>query len=267
MDSVQSPNWTRGRSPERITYTPPYTLSTTGLSDHMPSDVEALNTYRSHWSRVRAPERLPYTPPGIHHSPAGSRASSTHSVRSMIDERMEWAHQDRVRSASRGPPPPESPFRENSIFYAEHTGHPTEVSCRDNEQDSPDSNWQTLQHIPQLNGYAASTNKRRASSPPQFHDDQRYPPSNATDVYKRNRSQHDQTSFRGSPVSRLQSCHSSLSPASSYMGRFDALGLSDSTSSTTSISRRNSLSHLHGLYICECCPARPKKFDTEDDLR
>jgi hypothetical protein len=32
-------------------------------------------------------------------------------------------------------------------------------------------------------------------------------------------------------------------------------------------SRRNSLSRLHGMYICECCPKKPKKFDTEDDLR
>lgn len=32
-------------------------------------------------------------------------------------------------------------------------------------------------------------------------------------------------------------------------------------------SRQNSLSQLHGMYICECCPKKPKKFDTEDDLR
>jgi hypothetical protein len=32
-------------------------------------------------------------------------------------------------------------------------------------------------------------------------------------------------------------------------------------------SRQSSLSQLHGMYICECCPKKPKKFDTEDDLR
>lgn len=32
-------------------------------------------------------------------------------------------------------------------------------------------------------------------------------------------------------------------------------------------SRQNSLSQLQGMYICECCPKKPKKFDTEDDLR
>lgn len=32
-------------------------------------------------------------------------------------------------------------------------------------------------------------------------------------------------------------------------------------------SRQSSLSQLPGMYICECCPKKPKKFDTEDDLR
>jgi hypothetical protein len=49
----------------------------------------------------------------------GSRASSASSVRSMIDERLEWAHQHRMRSASRDNSIPPSPFRENSPFYAE----------------------------------------------------------------------------------------------------------------------------------------------------
>jgi hypothetical protein len=37
----------------------------------------------------------------------------------MIDERLEWAHQDRVRTASRNNSIPASPFHENSPFYAE----------------------------------------------------------------------------------------------------------------------------------------------------
>lgn len=32
-------------------------------------------------------------------------------------------------------------------------------------------------------------------------------------------------------------------------------------------SRNGSLSHMQGIYICECCPKKPKKFDTEDELR
>jgi hypothetical protein len=52
-------------------------------------------------------------------TPTGSRASSASSARSMIDERLEWAHQDRLRSASRGNSIPPSPFHENSPFYAE----------------------------------------------------------------------------------------------------------------------------------------------------
>jgi hypothetical protein len=49
-----------------------------------------------------------------------SRASSTSSVRSMIDERLEWAHQDRVRSASRGSAVPQSPFNEHSPYHADY---------------------------------------------------------------------------------------------------------------------------------------------------
>jgi hypothetical protein len=51
---------------------------------------------------------------------AGSRASSASSVRSMIDERLEWAQQHRVRSASRDRPLPPSPFQEHSPFFAEY---------------------------------------------------------------------------------------------------------------------------------------------------
>ncbi|KAK3113078.1 hypothetical protein LTR53_009977 [Teratosphaeriaceae sp. CCFEE 6253] len=32
-------------------------------------------------------------------------------------------------------------------------------------------------------------------------------------------------------------------------------------------SRSGSLSHLQGSHICECCPKKPKKFDTPDELR
>lgn len=32
-------------------------------------------------------------------------------------------------------------------------------------------------------------------------------------------------------------------------------------------SRHSSLSQMQGVYICECCPKKPKKFDTQDELR
>lgn len=32
-------------------------------------------------------------------------------------------------------------------------------------------------------------------------------------------------------------------------------------------SRNGSLSQIQGLFICECCPKKPKKFDTQDELR
>jgi hypothetical protein len=32
-------------------------------------------------------------------------------------------------------------------------------------------------------------------------------------------------------------------------------------------SRKSHASHLQGVFICECCPKKPKKFDTEEDLR
>jgi len=32
-------------------------------------------------------------------------------------------------------------------------------------------------------------------------------------------------------------------------------------------SRQSSISKIQGLFICECCPKKPKKFDSEDELR
>lgn len=32
-------------------------------------------------------------------------------------------------------------------------------------------------------------------------------------------------------------------------------------------SRSASLTQMQGIYICECCPKKPKKFDSEDELR
>lgn len=75
-----------------------------------------LDSYE--YRRGRTPQRVEHT----HYSPRSrpvSRADSTSSARSMIDERLEWAHQDRIRSASRDRSAPLSPFHEHSPFYAE----------------------------------------------------------------------------------------------------------------------------------------------------
>lgn len=36
---------------------------------------------------------------------------------------------------------------------------------------------------------------------------------------------------------------------------------------SASHSRTSSVSQLQGVYICECCPKKPKKFDTDEELR
>lgn len=79
----------------------------------------------------RTPERTESKPRG-YRSPASSRASSSSSARTMIDERLEWAHQDRMRSASRGKPSQQSPFHEHSPFYAEFANGTALVSSRCN---------------------------------------------------------------------------------------------------------------------------------------
>lgn len=71
------------------------------------------------WERGRTPERVEH---GVSFDQrrSSSRVSSASSARSMIDERLEWAHQDRMRSASREQSVPASPFQKCSPFYAEH---------------------------------------------------------------------------------------------------------------------------------------------------
>ena len=62
-------------------------------------------------SRGRPLERAPQ------YSTTHSRNSSASSARSMIDERMGWANEERSRSASRPAPEPASPFRESSPYH------------------------------------------------------------------------------------------------------------------------------------------------------
>lgn len=95
--------------------------SNDGLYDQMKpiTSDDDFGWMRNWQGRGRTPERT-----------AGSRASSSSSVRTMIDERLEWAHQDRVRSASRRNSVQQSPFHEHSPFYAEFAAgaKPTQTS-------------------------------------------------------------------------------------------------------------------------------------------
>ncbi|TKA82301.1 hypothetical protein B0A55_01458 [Friedmanniomyces simplex] len=43
--------------------------------------------------------------------------------------------------------------------------------------------------------------------------------------------------------------------------------LSADSSSMTHSQHGSSASHLQGIFICECCPKKPKKFDTQEELR
>ena len=64
-------------------------------------------------SRGRTLEKVPL-------SSTYSRNSSASSARSMIDERMTWANEERSRSFSRPAPEPASPFRESSPHHPSH---------------------------------------------------------------------------------------------------------------------------------------------------
>ncbi|RMX74791.1 hypothetical protein D0869_12250, partial [Hortaea werneckii] len=129
--------------------------------------------------------------------------------------------------------------------------------------------------------------KRRASSPPREGlRQERFSVSGTlghSDLYHRRSMQ--QLPNRGSPLSRFHPSQSSVSSASSYGPRHgslgSSLGIASVPSSATSygsgrlspnglspaMDLRASASHMQGVYICECCPKKPKKFETEEELR
>jgi hypothetical protein len=113
-------------------------------------------------SRGRTPERVDHTrysprPHGV------SRANSTSSVRSMIEERLEWAHQDRMRSASRDRSVPPSPFHEDSPFYAEFAGDSGHVSPFDVDK-SCATVAANLPHRPKPQSFKCSRTNRTLAS-------------------------------------------------------------------------------------------------------
>ena len=99
----------------------PPTDSTTTRDFRMPGSEPPENNHDielSGYSRGRTLQRIAHTNYSPQTRPV-SRAGSASSARSMIDERLEWAHQDRLRSASRDRSAPPSPFHEHSPFYTE----------------------------------------------------------------------------------------------------------------------------------------------------
>ncbi|KAK5114969.1 hypothetical protein LTR85_010007 [Meristemomyces frigidus] len=71
------------------------------------------------------------------------------------------------------------------------------------------------------------------------------------------------------PDGRLGTPFGSAVPPSHHQRTFSEHTQSGRKLSTDSLShsRHSSLSHMQGVYVCECCPKKPKKFDTEDELR
>lgn len=62
----------------------------------------------------------------------------------------------------------------------------------------------------------------------------------------------------------------SLSKASHHqrgLSGEDAMQARKLSADSLAHSRQNSVSKIQGLYICECCPKKPKKFDSEEELR
>ena len=99
----------------------PPTDSSTTRDFRMPGSEPPENNHDLEffmYGRGRTLQRIAHTHYSLRTRPA-RRAGSASSARSMIDERLEWAHQDRVRSASRDRSAPPSPFHEHSPFYAE----------------------------------------------------------------------------------------------------------------------------------------------------
>lgn len=140
--------------------------------------------------------------------------------------------------------------------------------------------------------YKAGVNKRRATSPPQDCDDERrfstdsVPPflSTADDVSDRADSFSSVNSYSSintaygtlgldSPGSGQSSWLMSNSPRSTIPDNVQQFDIPRAMSSHDSIKQRaarlkgtSGVGKVQGLYICDCCPINPKKFDTREEL-
>lgn len=142
-----------------------------------------------------------------------------------------------------------------------------------------------------LRDYKAGVNKRRATSPPQECDDER---RFSTDSVPQLLSTADDLSDRANSISSVNS-YSSINAAYGTLG-LDSPGSGQSSRlmssspqspnpdmhqvdipramSTHDIIRQRAAKHrgtsgvgkVQGFYICDCCPKKPKKFNTREEL-
>lgn len=109
-----------------------------------------------------------------------------------------------------------------------------------------------------LRGYAGGTNKRRATSPPEDQDSMRRP---STDSFSRCLSTPDDLSDRTNSISSVNS-FSSINAAYGTL----ALDSPGSGFSSELMTGRSRAGRPPALFLCNCCPKKPKSFETRDEL-
>lgn len=148
----------------------------------------------------------------------------------------------------------------------------------------PAEEWESLR------GYKSGTNKRRATSPPQEDGERRL----STDNFPLFLSTADDTSDRANSISSINSfssinaAYGTLALDSPGSGQSQRL-MSSSPHSTTpdntqqpgkppaisahelirrrsAMPRTNAAGKVQGFYMCDCCPKKPKKFSTREEL-
>ncbi|KAI7777892.1 hypothetical protein LA080_002944 [Diaporthe eres] len=148
----------------------------------------------------------------------------------------------------------------------------------------PAEEWESLR------GYKSGTNKRRATSPPQEDGERRL----STDNFPLFLSTADDTSDRANSISSINSFSSinaaygtlaldspgsgqsqrlmSSSPHSTKPDNTQQPGKPPAISAHELIRRRsampgtNAAGKVQGFYMCDCCPKKPKKFSTREEL-
>lgn len=148
----------------------------------------------------------------------------------------------------------------------------------------PGEDWEGLR------GYTAGVNKRRATSPPQEDDGRRHSSDSFSQLFPTTDDLSDRTNSLSSvnSYSSINAAYGTLrldSPGSGQSSRFmssspqypiqENLRRSDiprDMSAHGIIRRRaaklgtNPVGKPQGLYMCDCCPKKPKKFDTSEEL-
>lgn len=193
-----------------------------------------------------------------------------------------------VPSASHSPP--RGLFSDSEHASLDHVKH------HDSETESsvppplPPPKLVPVEEWESLRGYRAGAKKRRATSPPQ-EDDERRP---STDNFPLLLSTADDSSDRANSISSINSFSSikaaygtlaldspgggqspklmSSSPHSTTPDYMQQPGKPPAISSHELISRRsaklrtNAAGKSNGSYMCECCPKKPEKFGTLEEL-